>query len=104
MPREGDACNDYPVDHELIAEEPCPVWFTEWTPEPTWSRPPAAATAHWAGLYRTHGAIRFRATNLSRLPVVLATGVDVEPTTHHIYAAEFDKAWEYGKFPKVIAA
>jgi len=28
----------------------------------------------------------------------------VEPTTHHIYASTFDKAWEYGKYPKVIAA
>lgn len=92
------------MDHELIAETPVPVWFTEWEPEPTFESAPEAATAHWLGLYKKHRRIEFRATNLSRLPVVLATGVDVEPSTHHIYAADFEKAWEYGKFPKVIAA
>ena len=93
-----------PVDHELITESPVPVWFTEWEPTPAFQSAPASATADWAGLYRQYGQVLFRGTGLNRLPTILANGVDVEPPTHHIYASMFDKAWEYGKYPKVVAA
>lgn len=46
----------------------------------------------------------FRGVNIDRLPTVLAQGIDVTPTDAVIYAAEFDKAWEYADFPKVILA
>ncbi len=38
----------------------------------------------------------FRGVGLDRLPTILATGVDVEPTTAPIFVSDFDKAWEYG--------
>jgi hypothetical protein len=37
--------------------------------------------------------------------VILSTGVDVEPTTAPFFVTpHFDKAWEYGGWPKVIMA
>lgn len=38
----------------------------------------------------------FRGVSLGRLPVVLRTGVDVQPSDARIYCSDFDKAWEYG--------
>jgi hypothetical protein len=46
----------------------------------------------------------FRGVSASRLPVVLRSGIDVEPTDSAIYAHYFDKAWEYGGFPKLVLA
>jgi hypothetical protein len=36
----------------------------------------------------------FRGVAIDRLPVVLKTGVDVEPTDTVLFADFFDKAWE----------
>lgn len=46
----------------------------------------------------------FRAVAIERLPVVLKTGVDVEPPDAVLFADFFDKAWEYGGWPKLILA
>lgn len=42
--------------------------------------------------------------NAERLSTVRATGIDVEPTDSAIYVGDFDKAWEYGGFPKLMLA
>jgi hypothetical protein len=34
----------------------------------------------------------------------MTTGIDVEPTTHHFWADGWDKAVEYGDWPKVVLA
>ena len=47
---------------------------------------------------------RFRAVNISRLSTILKSGIDVEPTDSTFYADYFDKAWEYGGWPKVVLA
>lgn len=47
---------------------------------------------------------KYRAVNFSRLSTVLKSGIDVEPTDSVIYADEFEKAWEYGAWPKVVLA
>ncbi len=46
----------------------------------------------------------FRGVSLDRLGHVLAHGIDIWPTDDVIYTSFFDKAWEYGDFPKVILA
>lgn len=46
----------------------------------------------------------FRGVSWDRLGVVLSTGIDVEPTDATIYVDGFDKALEYGGWPKVIVA
>jgi hypothetical protein len=46
----------------------------------------------------------FRAVNFDRISRVVATGADVVPTDSPIYADAFDKAWEYGGWPKLILA
>lgn len=43
-----------------------------------------------------------RAVKLHRLPVVLRQGVDVEPLDRVMSCGTFEKAWEYGGFPKVM--
>jgi len=44
----------------------------------------------------------FRAVSIERLPTVVRVGLDKEPTTMGIYADAFEKAWEYGEFPKLM--
>lgn len=46
----------------------------------------------------------YRGVSISRLPVILSTGIDVEPTTATIFTGDFQKATEYGGLPKVIMA
>ncbi len=46
----------------------------------------------------------FRGVSWDRLAVVLSTGIDVEPPDATIYVDGFDKALEYGGWPKVIVA
>jgi hypothetical protein len=41
---------------------------------------------------------------MSRLEVVLQSGIDVEPPDAVFFASEFDKAWEYGDWPKLMLA
>jgi hypothetical protein len=48
--------------------------------------------------------VEYRGVGLDRLQTILTTGVDVEPTTATIFVAEFEKAWEYGGWPKVVMA
>lgn len=48
------------------------------------------------------GACLFRAVNADRVPAILLTGIDVEPTDAPIFASGLDKAWEYGNFPKAM--
>lgn len=51
-----------------------------------------------------NGCMDFRGVSYDRLPTILAAGIDVEPTTAPIFVSDFDKAWEYGDWPKVIMA
>ena len=46
----------------------------------------------------------FRGVALDRLSVVLSTGIDVEPSDSPIYVDDFEKALEYGGWPKVVLA
>ena len=44
----------------------------------------------------------YRAVRIGALDRVMATGIDVEPSDHHFYAADWQKAWEYGAWPKLL--
>lgn len=44
----------------------------------------------------------YRGVSIDRLPRILATGIDVEPTNGPIWVGSFEKAWEYGGLPKVV--
>jgi hypothetical protein len=46
----------------------------------------------------------FRGTSWERLPVVLRTGIDVEPADAVFFADEFSKAVENGGWPKIMLA
>jgi hypothetical protein len=47
---------------------------------------------------------QFRGVPFERFGRVIATGIDIEPTTAHVYVDGFDKALEYGDWPKVVLA
>lgn len=47
----------------------------------------------------------FRCVSFSKLEQIVANGVDVSPVRREIYATQyFEKAWEYGDWPKVTMA
>lgn len=46
----------------------------------------------------------FRAVDTSRWIPVLRSGVDVEPPDAPIFVGPFEKAWEYGGWPKLVMA
>jgi hypothetical protein len=46
----------------------------------------------------------FRGVAFGRLEQVMTTGIDVEPPDRPFYVAEFEKAMEYGDWPKVMLA
>lgn len=46
----------------------------------------------------------FRGVSVDRLSIILRTGIDVEPPNRHFFADHFEKAMEYGDWPKVILA
>ena len=47
----------------------------------------------------------YRCVGLNKLEYIFSKGVDVDPVDHEIYTTTFfDKAWEYGGWPKVAMA
>lgn len=91
------------VQFTQVPDTRVPVWATVIDARKCDLRPPVAAFH-----LRLSGLIEpwpdFRAVSYDRLPVILRTGIDVEPATAPIYVAGFEKSWEYGGWPKVIMA
>jgi hypothetical protein len=91
------------VQFTQVTDTPVPVWVTVIDAKKYNLHPPVTAFhLLLSGLIEQMRA--FRAVSIDRLPVILRTGIDVEPTTAPIYVAGFEKAWEYGGWPKVIMA
>ncbi|OLT00084.1 hypothetical protein BJF90_07225 [Pseudonocardia sp. CNS-004] len=87
------------VKYVLLGEEPVSVWIAVVEPRrrlPIDDDGPVF-DAFAEGCY-------FRGVSLDRLPSILRFGIDVQPTDSPIYAGDFEKAWEYGDFPKVVMA
>lgn len=95
------------VEFTLLPGHRVPVWVTK-VDAKTYKYdpydPPFTGRALCKSLNVPHRYVEFRGVELGRLPVILATGMDVEPTTAPIFVSDFDKAWEYGGWPKVVMA
>jgi hypothetical protein len=88
------------VKYLLLSEEPVPVWVAVTDP---CRRPPPGADEGPVFDAFAQGC-DFRGVSIDRLPSILRFGIDVQPTDAPIYVGEFEKAWEYGEFPKVVMA
>jgi hypothetical protein len=88
----------------LVVDRPVPLWRVLLPHGGELSRPPFNEIQFLRGLDRRLVGCSFRAVGADRLDAVLAKGVDVEPTNAAIFADFFEKAWEYGDWPKVMLA
>lgn len=88
----------------LLRDDPWPLWLATLPEVSSINRTPFEWAPFLSQLAPNLLGCAFRSVNLSRLPTVLANGIDVEPTDSVIYADCFDKAWEYGDWPKLILA
>ena len=82
---------------------PAPVWTADVDAVASAYRAPVDESDLWQLDRRLMGCM-FRGVDFDRLDTVLATGIDVEPPDAVFYASSFDKAWEYGGFPKLLLA
>ena len=92
------------VEFTLRADQPVPVWTAAVDAKTHQHHPPITQRALRESFDVLSWDTEFRSVGLDRLPTILATGVDVEPTTAPIFVSDFDKAWEYGGWPKVAMA
>jgi hypothetical protein len=88
------------VDAVQLVSDPVPVWFVAAGVE----APRQPPVGELETVDRALLACLFRAVSIDRLGTVLTTGVDVEPSDAVVYADSFEKAWEYGGWPKVVLA
>lgn len=86
-----------------LLNRPVPLWLGRLPEGHSEQRAPVDA-GRLMELDRDFARCEFRAVSVDRVATVLATGIDVEPSDAVIYANDFDKAWEYGHFPKVVLA
>ncbi|MDQ6893717.1 MAG: protein kinase [Acidobacteriota bacterium] len=95
-----------PVPNEtvtLVVDKPCPLWLVR-LPHGGELVPPFDEIAFLTRLDPRLLGCSFRGIGSDRLRKVLQTGIDVEPTDSVIYVDLFEKAWEYGAWPKVLLA
>jgi hypothetical protein len=82
------------VEFKLLRAEPVPVWAAAIDVETYRHHPPVTERALRESFGLLGRYTDFRGIGLGRLPTILATGIDVEPTTAPIFVSGFDKAWE----------
>lgn len=92
------------VEFNLVVAQPVPVWAAVVDEKKHRNRTPINQFDLYYSFLALNWHTEFRGVGLERLPTILATGVDVEPTTAPIFVSDFDKAWEYGGLPKVVMA
>ena len=103
-------CDDVPepyslcVEFKLLAAQPVQVWAAEVDAKTYRYDPPITERALRESFEVLSLHAEFRGVGFDRLPTILATGVDVEPATAPIFVSGFNKAWEYGDWPKVVMA
>ncbi|MDR7252259.1 hypothetical protein J2X46_001235 [Nocardioides sp. BE266] len=86
------------MKYEQWTDVPVPIWAAEVTPD---DRPDEVDDLTMSLMMANRG-VTYRGVNLDRLPVILEHGVDVEPTDAIIYCGPLEKAYEYGRLPKVV--
>jgi hypothetical protein len=94
------------VEFKRLIAEQVPVWVASVDAEKHEYHPPLSERDLRESFDVLKGyLVEYRGVSLERLPIILATGVDVEPPTHPIFVCDdLDKAWEYGGLPKVVMA
>lgn len=92
------------VEFKLLTAEPVPVWAAAVDVKTYEHRSPLRNIDLRKSFDVLRRYVEYRGVKWDRLQAILATGVDVEPTTHPIFVSDFDKAWEYGRWPKVVMA
>lgn len=85
-----------------VTDRPVPIWFGVLETD-TLHSPPERFT-NLADLDLELLRCDFRGVSIDRLDAVLTSGIDVQPTNSVLFASTFNKAWEYGGFPKVLMA
>ena len=87
--------------------QPRPIWIVAMPKPDIHQKIPFDWIRLFMDLDPSRGLIRstFRCVNFSRIEQVIENGVDVTPIDHEIYTTTFfDKAWEYGEWPKLALA
>jgi hypothetical protein len=90
------------LEFKPLVDQPVPVWVA--TVGEKTHRPPITELTLRKSFNMLSKYVEFRGVEVGRLPTILATGVDVEPTTAPIFVSDLNKAWEYGDWPKVVMA
>jgi hypothetical protein len=91
------------INPKHISESP-QMWLIQVPAEGFDHRPPPDCDDFFIKLDPSLIVGQFRGVNISRLPTILRSGIDVEPPDSVFYADSFEKAWEYGEWPKVLFA
>lgn len=89
-----------------LPDMPVMTWIVELPTDEYRQRPPFhlvdLCQAGLSGFEDEMVVYLYRGVHFGRLETVLRTGIDVEPADSVIFADFFDKAWEYGEYPKCI--
>ena len=87
--------------HEITGH-PLPIYFIRCDYEKNKFRPAFDHFDLLLNLDKNLLSCAFRGTKFQNLLHILNHGVDVDPNNPIIYADVFEKAWEYGGWPKII--
>ena len=93
------------LKYTRISESPIPIWLVEGTDRPSSHDVPVEEL--FSKLIKEEQDFpEYRGVKIERLPQILLTGVDVEPTDAPLFASDIDKAWEYPSMyePRVVYA
>lgn len=92
------------MEFKRVADALVSVWAAEIDVERYAYQPPISAVELLMSFDLVERWPDFRGVSYDRLPTILETGIDVRPTTAPIFVDDFEKAWKYGGWPKVIMA
>ncbi|MGH3331439.1 MAG: hypothetical protein ACRDPJ_09055 [Nocardioidaceae bacterium] len=87
------------MKYEFWQHDPVPMWGVETHQGEAFD---GLAEPFINLLLANEGGVTLRGVEIGRLPTILSSGIDVDPTHGIIYCEFGDKAYEYGGFPKVI--
>jgi len=88
----------------LISDNPRPLWLVSLPDSEVSSTSNYQNDSLLAQLSLFYHRCAFRGVDAAKLRRVLDHGVDVDPTDSVIYVDGFDKALEYGEWPKLVIA
>ena len=86
------------MKYEFWQHDPVPIWGVETEQDAKFD----PVVEPLLNLMVAHKGVTMRGVAIDRLPTILSTGIDVDPTDRVIYCEIGDKAYEYGGFPKVV--